>query len=118
MLLLEQQGKLSLDDDVRKYIRIKRLCAVIRLRHLLHHTSGIREWSNLEAITGWPRTTKAYYQRRCAGPANRQQHLNNVPGGGIHLQQFQLPAAHAYRGRVSGMRLPAFTKKYISTRPA
>src|ERR1700722_3968520 len=81
ILLLQQQGKLSLDDDVRKYIpELPNYGPVIRLRHLLHHTSGIREWSELEAITGWPRTTKAYTNEDVLQMLCRQQQLNNIPG--------------------------------------
>src|SRR5277367_1297831 len=49
ILLLAQQGKLSLDDDVHKYIpELPDFGEPITLRHLLHHTSGLRDqWSLL-----------------------------------------------------------------------
>jgi CubicO group peptidase (beta-lactamase class C family) len=44
VLLLAQQGKLSLDDPVRKYIpELPDYGTVITIRHLLNHTSGLRE---------------------------------------------------------------------------
>lgn len=44
ILLLEQQGKLSLDDDVEKYIpELPGYGNPIKLRHLLHHTSGLKD---------------------------------------------------------------------------
>lgn len=54
ILLLAQQGKLSLDDDVHKYIpELPDFGERITLRHLLHHTSGLRDqWSLLE-LAGW-----------------------------------------------------------------
>ncbi len=43
--LLAQQGKLSLDDEVRKYIpAVPDFGAPITIRHLIHHTSGLRDW--------------------------------------------------------------------------
>jgi CubicO group peptidase (beta-lactamase class C family) len=60
ILLLAQQGKLSLDDPVRKYIpELPDYGTVITIRHLLNHTSGLRDWGDVEAITGWPRTQTA-----------------------------------------------------------
>ena len=44
ILLLAQQGKLSLDDDVHKYIpELPDFGERITLRHLMHHTSGLRD---------------------------------------------------------------------------
>jgi CubicO group peptidase (beta-lactamase class C family) len=48
VLLLEQQKKLSLDDDVRKYVpELPDYGTPITLRHLLHHTSGLRDYNDL-----------------------------------------------------------------------
>ncbi|MCK5137959.1 MAG: beta-lactamase family protein [Bacteroidales bacterium] len=54
ILLLEQQGKLSLDDDVRKHIpELPDLGEVITINNLLNHTNGLREVYNLMPMTGW-----------------------------------------------------------------
>ncbi|HEX5720698.1 MAG TPA: serine hydrolase domain-containing protein [Thermoanaerobaculia bacterium] len=48
ILLLGQDGKLSLDDDVRKHIpEMPDLGTPVTLRHLLHHTSGVRDYIEL-----------------------------------------------------------------------
>jgi CubicO group peptidase (beta-lactamase class C family) len=48
ILLLAQDGKLSLDDDVRKHIpEMPDLGTPVTLRHLLHHTSGVRDYIEL-----------------------------------------------------------------------
>ena len=61
VVLLAQDGKLSLDDEIQKYLpELPRFSRPVTLRHLLHHTSGIRDyidllfWSGLgeEAVTG------------------------------------------------------------------
>lgn len=44
ILLLEKQGKLSLEDDIRKYIpEVPYFGKTITLRHLASHTSGLRD---------------------------------------------------------------------------
>lgn len=53
ILLLAQDGKLSLDDDVRKLIpEIPDYGTPVTLRHLLHHTSGIRDYIALLQLGG------------------------------------------------------------------
>lgn len=45
VVLLAQQNKLSLDDNVRKYVpELPDFGTPITLRHLIHHTSGLREF--------------------------------------------------------------------------
>ena len=51
--LLAQQGKLSLDDEVQRYLpELPRLAAPVTLRHLLQHTSGWRDYVVLLALGG------------------------------------------------------------------
>jgi CubicO group peptidase (beta-lactamase class C family) len=54
ILLLAEDGKLSLDDDVRKYIPELPAYAQkpITLRHLLHHTSGLRDYAGFLTLGG------------------------------------------------------------------
>ncbi|WP_259065250.1 serine hydrolase domain-containing protein [Mucilaginibacter sp. X4EP1] len=116
ILILAQQGKLSLDDDLRKYLpEFPDYGHTIRLKNLLHHTSGIREWSNLEAITGWPRTTKAYTNAEVFATLCRQQKLNNVPGAEFIYSNSNYILLALIVEKVSGMSLPDFTQKYIFT---
>ena len=52
--LLVQDGKVSLDDDVRKYIpELPVYGKPITLAHMLHHTSGLRDYDELLAISGF-----------------------------------------------------------------
>ena len=114
ILLLAQQGKLSLDDDLRKYFpEFPDYGKVIKLNYLLHHTSGIREWSNLEVITGWPRTTKAYTNEDVLAMLSRQQKLNNVPGAEFIYSNSNYLLLALIVEKVSGVSLPDFTQKYI-----
>ncbi len=51
--LLEKQGKLTLDDDVRKYIpEIPDHGTPVKLRHLLYRMSGLRDWPSVLRLSG------------------------------------------------------------------
>lgn len=53
ILLLEQQGKLSADDDVRKFVpELPAYGETVTIRQLLHHTSGIRDYLTLMSVAG------------------------------------------------------------------
>ncbi|MCD2259163.1 serine hydrolase domain-containing protein [Psychroserpens luteolus] len=54
IVLLHEQGKLSVDDDIRKYLTdLPDFGHKITIRHLLHHTSGLRSLHALFGIAGW-----------------------------------------------------------------
>jgi CubicO group peptidase (beta-lactamase class C family) len=54
IVVLEEQNKLSFDDDIRKYIpELASYDKTITIRHLLHHTSGIRDLHGLLGLAGW-----------------------------------------------------------------
>jgi CubicO group peptidase (beta-lactamase class C family) len=54
ILMLAEQGKLRLDDDVRTYVpELPGYGAPITLNHLLHHTSGLKDWDQLLTVAGW-----------------------------------------------------------------
>ena len=114
ILLLQQQGKLSLDDDIRKYIpELPDYGKLIRLRYLMHHTSGIRDWGSIAAIAGWPRTTKTYSNADALDIITRQQALNNTPNDQFIYSNSNYNLLAIIVQRVSGMSLADFTRKYI-----
>lgn len=54
ILLLEDEGKLSLEDDVRIYLpEMNEFEPKITIRHLLNHTSGLKDKYNLLRLSGW-----------------------------------------------------------------
>ena len=114
ILLLEQQGKLSLNDDVRKYVpELADYGTPVTLHHLLHHTSGLREWSDIAALTGWPRTKKFYTDKDVLEMICAQKHLNNKPGDEYIYSNSNYNLLALIVQRVSGLTLAAFTQKYI-----
>lgn len=51
--VLEKQGRLSLEDDVRKFIpELPDFGTAVRVRHLLFHASGLRDWRPVLQLTG------------------------------------------------------------------
>jgi CubicO group peptidase (beta-lactamase class C family) len=53
LVLLQQDGKLSLDDPVRKHIpELPDYGAPLTIRHLLNHTAGLRDWGTVMSLTG------------------------------------------------------------------
>jgi CubicO group peptidase (beta-lactamase class C family) len=80
VVLLAQQGKLSLDDDVRKYVsEVPDFGERITIRHLIHHTSGLRDqWSLLE-LAGW-REDDVITEGDILELVSRQKELNFKPG--------------------------------------
>jgi CubicO group peptidase (beta-lactamase class C family) len=77
--LLVQEGKLSLDDDLRKYIpELPDYGSMITIRHLIHHMSGIRDYLTLEDIAGIP--FGFYHEEDVLELIARQKELNFRPG--------------------------------------
>ncbi|HEY1164794.1 MAG TPA: serine hydrolase domain-containing protein [Chitinophaga sp.] len=80
IVLLARQGKLKLDDDVRKYLPwFPDLKEKITIRHLLHHTSGIRDQWQLLATAG-TRLDDVITQDQIIKILSRQRALNSKPG--------------------------------------
>lgn len=48
ILQLAEQGKLSLDDDISKYVKFDTKGKKVTVRQLLNHTSGIRGYTEME----------------------------------------------------------------------
>lgn len=53
IFLLEEQGKINLNDDIRKYLDgFPFYGDTIRVKHLIHHTSGLRDYTGLMYLCG------------------------------------------------------------------
>ncbi len=51
--LLAREGKLSLDDDIRRWVpEIPSYGKTVTIRHLLHHTGGLRDYIELMELQG------------------------------------------------------------------
>jgi CubicO group peptidase (beta-lactamase class C family) len=80
VLLLAQDGKLSLDDDIRKWVHeVPALGGPITLRQLLNHTSGLRDYLTLLGVSGWP-ADGTLTEAQFLDLVSRQRGLNFAPG--------------------------------------
>lgn len=79
--LLARDGKLSLDDDVRKYVpELPDFGPTITIRHLLHHTSGLRDQWELLILAGWRYSLDLITDDDVLQLMARQKDLNFRPG--------------------------------------
>ena len=78
--MLAGQGKLSLDDDIRKHLpEIPDFGKTITIRHLIHHTSGLRDQWELLAMAGW-RLDDVITKEHILKMVRHQKELNFDPG--------------------------------------
>ena len=79
--LAAAEGKLSLDDDVRKHLpELRNLPALVTIRQMLYHSSGIRDYLELVTLAGHPSEDDYYTVEEALAMIARQRHLNFPPG--------------------------------------
>ena len=138
VLLLARDGKLSIDDPVRKYIpelpdypppldgapagsgeaspkpqAAKAGGRPLLIRHMLNHTSGLRDWGSVASIAGWPRTTRAHTHAHVLDIVSRQRSLNFPPGARWSYSNTGFNLAAIIVSRVSGMPFADFTRERL-----
>jgi len=114
VLLLAQDGRLSLQDDVRTYIpELPDYGRPITIAELLGHTSGLRDWGGVEEIAGWPRGDRIYSMADVLHVAARQRALNYTPGAAWSYTNTGYNLLALIVERVSGKALPAFSHERI-----
>jgi CubicO group peptidase (beta-lactamase class C family) len=81
ILLLAQQGKISLDDPMRKYLpELPDYGPPLTIRQVLSHVSGLREWRLVATFSGTPEGTYVLDNHDLLRIASRQRALNFDPG--------------------------------------
>ena len=114
MMLLVQDGKLSLDDDIRRYLpEMPDYGTPITIRHLLTHTSGLREQWSLLALAGNPPGTQVHSQAVILDLASRQKGLNFKPGAEFLYTNTNYALSAIIVERVSGGTLQQFTDQRL-----
>jgi CubicO group peptidase (beta-lactamase class C family) len=77
---LSLEGRLSLNDNIRKYIpEVPDFGHPITIGNLLHHTSGLRDQWDLQALAGW-RDDDVIKESDILDMLKRQRDLNFLPG--------------------------------------
>lgn len=113
-LLLIRDKKLTLEDDVRKYIpELPDYGRTMKIKHLLTHTSGLKDWGSIFAITGWPRGTKAYTQNDAKDLICNQKTLNFLPGEEYSYSNANFTLLAVIVERISKISFAEFCNKNI-----
>ncbi len=113
IILLAAQGKLSLDDDMHKYLPwFPDLKEKITIRNLLNHTSGIRDQWQLLAIAG-TRIDDVITQNQIIKILSKQQALNFKPGSQYSYSNSGFTMLAEIVKKASGMSLRKFTDSAI-----
>lgn len=113
--LLVQDGKLSLDDDVHKYVpELADYGKKITVGQLVHHTSGIRDFWALVDAAGM-RPDDGYTVDDVLRLASRQKHVNFEPGAEYNYSNTGYVLLGIIVQRVSGKSLRDFAAERIFT---
>ena len=111
VVLLALDGRFSLEDDARTLLaELPRYERPITIRHLLTHTSGLRDWGAVAAIGGWPRGTRAYAASDMLGIVARQRALNYPPGDHYSYTNSGYSLLAVLVERASGTSFAEFTR--------
>ena len=114
VLLLARDGKLTLDDDVRRWMpELPEYSTRVTLRNLLHHTSGLRDWGAISSVAGWGRDTRAINHNNVIQVIQKVRELNFPAGSEYDYSNSNYNLLAAIVARASGMSFPLFTKQRI-----
>lgn len=106
ILLLVEEGKLSLADDVRKYIpQLPDYGHKLTVDHLLTHTSGIRDWQPMLNLAGGDPDAMTMILR--------QRELNFAPGEEWSYSNSGYVLLPEIVARTSGMPFSEFARKRL-----
>lgn len=103
VLQMAREGQLSLDDDIRSYVpELPDYGHTISLRHLLHHTSGLRDYADLMGLAGYAHSSTA---DQLLQMISRQKALNFTPGSDYSYSDTGYFLLKLIAERVSGKTL-------------
>lgn len=115
VMLQAERGALSLDDDIRTHLpELPDLGETVTVRHLITHTSGLREFLNLLVMTGRRLDHGDWIDRsELIDIVRRQPALQNAPGAEWNYNNTAFGLAAAIVERTSGMDLPTFMRENV-----
>jgi CubicO group peptidase (beta-lactamase class C family) len=111
--LLIEEGKLTLDQDIRQYIpELPVYQSPITVGHLVFHTSGVRDYLGLGFIAGYPQEEPITKAQALAMIA-RQKELNYAPGEEFSYTNSGYVLISILVERVTGKTLRQYTQEKI-----
>ncbi len=112
--MLIREGQVGLEDDIRQYLpEMPAYEKPVTVNHLLHHTSGLRDYNALLSLAGFrpesdSPTVEEAYEVIC-----RQKKLNYTPGEEYSYTNTGFFLLSQIVERVSGKSLNAFAQERI-----
>jgi CubicO group peptidase (beta-lactamase class C family) len=114
IVLLQQDGKLSLDDPVKKHIpELPDYGSPLTIRHLLNHTSGLRDWGAVLSLTGAGRGERVVSQDLALDVITHQRALDFTPGSEYSYSNSGYNLLAIIVERVSKQKFPAFVEERL-----
>ncbi len=111
--MLAEQGQLSLDADIHTYLpELMDFGGVVTVRHLIHHTSGLRDQLELAAMAGF-RLDDVISQDHVWNLITSQKALNFVPGSEYMYCNSGYTLLAEIVARVTGESFRDWTRKNI-----
>ena len=111
--LLEKKGKLTFEDDITKYFPdLPAYGKPIRIKHLLAHTSGLRDQAALLALAGWHWEDIATTEQ-ILKLVKKQKQLNFETGTAYGYSNTGYTLLAEIVSQVSGQSFSEFTRKNI-----
>jgi len=112
--ILDHQGRLRLDDDIRTYLpEMPRTARPVTIRQLIHHTSGVRDYEVLQWLDGELTDQGWHTNRDLLELIARQKGLNFMPGERFQYSNSGYTLLAVIVERVSGRSLGAFLKERV-----
>lgn len=113
ILQLEAQGRLSLDDPIRRFLpELPAYAQGIKIAHLLHHTSGLQDYMLLAELAGIP-LTQRFTQQQALDLLARQDSLMFPPGSEFSYSNSGYLLLSSIVERVSGQSLKHYSQANI-----
>jgi CubicO group peptidase (beta-lactamase class C family) len=112
VLLEQERGNLSLDDHIRTYFPdFPPFTETVTIRHLLTHTSGLREFLNLYALSG--ADTRALDRDDVLRAVERQPGLQNEPGAEFNYNNTAFSLAAQIVEQTSGQDFDDYMREHV-----
>ncbi len=116
LILLAQQGKISLDDPMRTYLpELADYGAPLTIRQVLSHRSGLREWRPIATFGGRREGTYVYTNQDLLDMAAKQRGLNFDPGSHYSYTNtgFNISTILIERALANGKSFQDYTQEVI-----
>lgn len=111
---LIKENIISLDDDIRKYIpEFPSYGKPILVRHMLNHTSGIRNYQAIMELSGFDYDKEFHDNQTVLKLACKQKGLNNIPGEKVIYSNTAYTLLAIIIERISGQNLDEYAKNKI-----